>query len=284
MNDPTESPGNPAPETVGQALETDMLEQTVGGIVSLFLETMSVQLPPLSDKMTVMRATVQALCEETRPARPWEIELAGALAWVGLLLTPRTIVEKVENGHRLTEAEWTTFRNYHQVGADMIRKIPRLQMIGDYVGSIGDLKTDGNPPRNREARLAQDILTIASDAAWLWRRMPFDQLAQQVLDHVKGPRRELCLQAFRKLGSGKLDQEEILFRPCDTLLPGDTILEDLHNERGEVVLSRGHQLTPSLTRKLRILSKQANLDRQVRIMRPALHTPKQDRHLEQAYI
>ncbi len=250
-----------------------LLEETVGGVVSLFLRTMRVQLPLVSDKMDMMRNVVRALCERADPKRPWEIELAGALAWIGLLLTPRGVVDKVGSGLPLTEEEWCQFRNYHQVGGDMVRRIPRLAAVGDHIASIGALRLDGEPALCRDARLAQDILTIASDTAWLWQRLPFPSLLQQVLDGINEPLRSVSATVLTDLESSMNGASEIIIRPCEILLPGDTILEDITNARGDVVLAKGYTLTPSMTQKLRTLSKATALPRQVRVRRAILPTP-----------
>jgi len=250
--------------------DDSVLEQTVGGVVSLFLRTMRVQLPLVSDKMDIMRNVVAALCERAGPKRPWEIELAGALAWVGLLLTPRGIVEKVGCGKPLTEEEWAQFRDYHQIGAEMVRQIPRLRTVGDHIASVGALRLEGESALSREAKLAQDILTIASDTAWLWQRVPFATLMSQVLDCVNEPLRSVSASVLAELEPAMNDAGEIIVRPCEILLPGDTILEDITNARGDVVLAQGFTLTPSMTQKLRALSKTTALSPQVRISRPTL--------------
>ena len=264
---------NPTMRARAPAADDAVQEETVGGVVSLFLRTMRVQLPLVSDRMEMMRNVVRALCDRADPKRPWEIELAGALAWIGLLLTPRGVVDKVGYGLPLSEEEWGQFRNYHQVGGEMVRRIPRLAAVGDHIASIGALKLDGEPALCRDAKLAQDILTIASDTAWLWQRIPFPSLLQQVLDCVNEPLRSVSATVLTELEASMNATSEIVIRPCEILLPGDTILEDITNARGEVVLAKGYTLTPSMTRKLRALSKATALPRQVRVRRAALPAP-----------
>lgn len=251
-------------------LEAEFLEKTVGGVVGLFLETMSVQHPRLSERMEVMRIVIRALCEDLRPPKHWEVELAGTLAWIGLLLTPRAIVKKVELGDPLTEEEWTAFRNYHRLGAEMIRRVPMMDTIGNYVALVGAENIDGTIERDGCTELGQQILTIGSDVAWLWDRLPRSSIIRQVGDGLNEPIRLSIIDALEKLNQSERHAIEILRRPCALLLPGDTLLESIRNARGDIVLAKGFTLTPSLTRRLRTFSKTTQLNPIVCVRRPAV--------------
>jgi len=129
------------PETIEKALddafrhfdlitaERELLEKTLKGSVSVLCDLISLLKPEVFGRVSRILPHLRGVSRRLNDPRPWETETAAMLSVVGFITLPDSLINKVEKGKPLTDAEQQQFLGHPAFGSRLIGKIPRMDGV-----------------------------------------------------------------------------------------------------------------------------------------------------------
>jgi response regulator RpfG family c-di-GMP phosphodiesterase len=232
-----------------QTTERDLLEQTVQGSVKALTDVLALAAPAVFGQGARLKELVGKLAAETGWHDAWEIEVAALMAQVGAITLPDETAEKLYAGASLTAAEEAMVARVPAVTQRILGNIPRLdgvlQILGNYQRRFDSAGTDGILPAGAR------MLSIAIDFLALEREDPTPRLALETMRGRGGVYDPELLEAFaRTVGIG--DQQIVVVEvPLHALVEGMTLVGDARSSTGQLLIARGHPVTPELIERLR---------------------------------
>ncbi len=247
-----------------------LLSKTLTGSIKMLIDLLTVTQPAVmaQTKRFSRYASKIAKKMELSTQEAWMIELAVLLSSVGYLGIPQDILKKSHSKQTLSNIESKKLREYAAIGADMISKIPRLErismMIRNQITPLDELVADEN-----------DIVYLGS--VILNMLLTFDKLvdsgteplkAVNILREVAYPPR--LLDIFKSIiYTDSLCKLQRI--PFELLEPGMILDEDIIGWDGNLLISKGSELSDNLIRLLQNLYQRGDCSIQdVRIKMPSI--------------
>jgi response regulator RpfG family c-di-GMP phosphodiesterase len=225
-----------------------VLENTVRGSVTALADVLAIAKPLAFGRVYRLRAVANAIGAELDDCDKWELDTAALLSQLGCIYLSSPLLEKVASGAELTEAERTDYWTHPVLGAELVRKVPRLENVATSI--LHQLKDydGGGPPQN--GLTGEDIPVSA-------------RILRVVLEHDalksagKCNEETLTLLANRR---NKFDQRVLAIlaiclsnRVAEAVpvLPsmlecGMIVEQDVIAEQGVLLLCRGQEVTPAV--------------------------------------
>jgi response regulator RpfG family c-di-GMP phosphodiesterase len=134
-----------APEILAQALENavrqyhlitaerELLEKTLNGSVNMLTGILSSAEPRSFGRGEQLRDYMRAFARSLNLAQTWELELSAMLSQIGYVTIPPKVLEKLRLGQELTSAERNVLARIPEIGANLLRNIPRLESVARIV-------------------------------------------------------------------------------------------------------------------------------------------------------
>jgi len=113
--------------------EHDLLEKTLGGAVGTLWGLVQITSPGLTLRSNAIRDIVRWITRRTEVSDSWQYELAATLCLVGCLALPDEVFEKGYRGQPLSPVEDRMFRDHPQTAAQLLSKIPRLELVAEII-------------------------------------------------------------------------------------------------------------------------------------------------------
>lgn len=253
--------------------EKALLEGTLGGSIALMSEVLSLVAPEGFERSLRLRGWAMQVAGHMGLTTLWDLELAASLARIGEISVPPEVLARYRSGQRLTQVEEEMLARVPETGANLIRKIPRMESVADGVLYQGKWFNGQGLPH--DARQGRDIPIIGRILHLLL-----------VLDEISGGR--LNRNAFAALekfpgrfdpsvivaaaaGLSALTLDEAAYSRLDVastgLRPGDYLETSLELESGKLVLAAGQSITDALFVRLQNLHKMYKFREPIRIRR-----------------
>lgn len=236
-----------------RAAERRVLEDTTIGAVRALMDVLAITQPTAFGRATRIRQTVASMAEVLQ-VRSWQIELAASLSQLGCIALPALVMERLAEGLEAGPAYQKMFLEHPRVGAELIRKIPRLQPIADIV-LFQHKHYDGSgfPEGGRAGTsipIGARLLKVAVD---------YDRLTVSGSDGPATLTRMRARQGWydaEALGAlaaslSKLQAMQPRSVALADLRAGMVLAADVCTPDGLVVATRGEQVTPTLAMRLR---------------------------------
>lgn len=146
--------------------ERRVLEDTTIGAVRALMDVLAMTQPAAFGRATRIRQTVAGMAQ-TAGLKSWQVELGATLSQLGCIALPSMVMERIAEGREVAPVYEKMFLEHPRVGAELIRKIPRLQPIADIVLFQHKHFTGGGFPEGGRARnsipLGSRMLKVAVD-------------------------------------------------------------------------------------------------------------------------
>ena len=236
--------------------EQDMLEKTLVGSIGMLTELLSLLSPIAYSKGIRLRRIVRHIVAEMKLEGGWQFELAAGLCLVGCFTLPVEIMEKSAARKPMSSIEEETYLKYPLIGRVLIEKIPRLEpiarMVGDQLKPLHELglpaDADFHQPANR-ILLGSHLLKVALDFdSMVMNGATFASiiLAMRRRETEYRPDVTVALATLEK----NVEQDGEHAYKIDELKIGMVIAEDIQDERGRLIISRGQEITYTLLMQL----------------------------------
>lgn len=135
--------------------ERSLVEDTLKGALRMLVELLSCLDPISFGRAQTMAEHAEAIGRELGMESPWVLGIASILSQIGILTVPEGVATKIHSGTFLNSHERELANRIPEIGADLIRHIPRLEEVAEAVLYMHkNINGTGYPPTDRKG---QDI-------------------------------------------------------------------------------------------------------------------------------
>jgi len=251
--------------------ERQLLDETLSGSVKVLTEVLSLVNPTAFSRALRVRRIVRHIVERLALANAWQLEVASLLSQIGYLTLG---VDPDEYDGETGPRPISQHRHTHPAAArDLLANIPRLGQVAAIVGGQRDAydPADARLPigqRDPVTLGAQVLRTaIEFDAGMCGGLSPADAVARL---RVRRDYYDPCVVD----ALADIDIPAIAYvprrLPVSDLQSGMLLDQDVRNDSGLLLVSRGHELTLPLLIRLRSLFESGIIDAQIRVLARAV--------------
>ncbi len=246
-----------------QAAERTLLTRTLTGTIALVTEVLSVVNPTAYGRSSRLRQLAHQLCDRLQVEDAWQIEVAAMLSQVGCVAVPESLLSKQLSGASLTLSEQQTLQTQAQVGSKLVAKIPRLETVAKMIYLSGRSRSGwrDDSEENMESFSSHDRVRILEGARIISLINEFDMQCQ----HLS------MSQAIEQLREDGYYEKELIAALSDVMLgatklmsvqvkelrEGMVLEEHVLTASGDILIAKGHALTPSLIQRIRTFESNA---------------------------
>jgi response regulator RpfG family c-di-GMP phosphodiesterase len=249
--------------------EKELLEKTLKGTIQILTELLGLVNPEAFGRCSRIQKRVRSLALYKNLPDVWQYETAAMLSQVGGVVVPESVLESIYKGETLSAEESQLFEMHPMIGADLVGKIPRLELISRMIGYQEKHFDGGGVPRDGisgdQIPLGARILKVALD---------FDVL------HTKGRTPFYILKVMRgRTGwydPDVLDAMEEIVRVPGTeqvmvvgvrdLVHSMVLVDDVVSESGILLVSRGIEMNDTILAGLKSFAKSARVREPFRVL------------------
>ena len=248
--------------------ERQMLEETVAGSVRMLTDVLALVAPDIFKRSQRIGRWGQDLARQIKLEDPWVLELAAKLVYLGAIAIPSDVLARSQSGQRLSEMEEDMIRRIPEVGASLIRKVPRLEPVADAIAYQG--KNLAERDYNHIGAILDVLLNLdavssgqptpKSLAVLEGRNGQFDADVWAVLH-------ECIVQGLFQAAEGMESSMDVT---ASAIRSGDVLETDLVMDNGRLVLAAGETVTDVLFLKLQNIMRMTQLQEPIRVRRSAV--------------
>ena len=223
-----------------EAAEKALLSQTLTGAISLVSEALSISNPCAFGRASRTRGLIKQLAESLGLEDPWQFEVAAMLSQFGCIgISPETL-EKHALGEQLSVEELELLTTQAETGSRLVAKLPRLESISQMIANQDKKAVEGLPPR---AVLGSKMLRIAIDFDVLCQRHSASKAIEIMESEADRKYDTEILATFADI---VLEDVDIRNYKVSELREKMILDENVLTDRGDILISKGHELTLSL--------------------------------------
>lgn len=251
-------------------LERELLEQTLGGAVSVLSEVLSLTSPAAFGRGVQLQRVVQSVVEHLPVEDGWQIQLAAVLSQLGCIGLPDDLLERASNG-RLTERDSESWSDHPRIGRELIQRIPRLLEVAEIVGyqHVGLSSPQAKALRNegQELPLGARVLKVVVDWDDLLRAGMGEKPAMADLRSRAGDYDTRVLAALERA----LEERTLFVRievSIEELRPGMIVDRAIELSDSTLLVPRGFEVTHALLARIRAFRTRLPDDASVQVLAP----------------
>lgn len=203
----------------------------------------------------------------------WQYELAAALSQIGLIVFPPAIMEKINSRVPLSHTEKMTFAKHPIVGSELLKNIPRLEliarMIKDQEQPLQDLPLREKTSKDDYvAAMGAHIIKVAIDYDNLVMSGTLHTDALAVLSSEEDKYQPEAIAALDDLQPKDIS-DQIKFLDIRDLDVGMILLEDIIDYDGKLVVANNQEVTyPLLMRLFRLNESKRLTNKAIKVLVP----------------
>ncbi|WP_428687326.1 HD domain-containing phosphohydrolase [Roseibium sp.] len=260
-----------------------LLERTLAGSVKLLIDMMNLFHPEAFRRTGTVRKQALKLARLLKIEKTWELEMAVMLSPLGEALLPKQILARYRAARSLTEQERDILNRSPAQTRDLLKNIPQLETVAEYLYlSARGFDGSGFPkegPKGEELPMIPRIIKLLTD---LWYASPETGPDAAAFEALTINRRKYDPKILELAKAALMDEvpeeknKQIAECYIRSLQPGDILIDDALTENSrELVLSRGHMLTPTTIRRLEHFHHTVGVRQPVRVERHMVVDPEE---------
>lgn len=240
----------------------ELLNGTLTGSVGLLADVLSICAPSIFSRLAQVRRRVRELARRLCGTCSWELECAGAICLIGYVGLSDALIEKIGEGAYLSETEAEEVGQQAEIGARLIRRIPRMDKVANIV-QYQRKNYDGTGfPRDSvsgdEIPIESRILSVCLDAnAMELQGVPAEQ-ALAVMDMRRGTYCPKVLRECAIMILGRAPVPESAQLRLQDIRPGLVLASPVYTEDGGILILAGTTLTEVMCERLRTFSRKSS--------------------------
>jgi response regulator RpfG family c-di-GMP phosphodiesterase len=253
--------------------EKQLLERTLKGSLAMLVELLSILDPASFGRAQALASLAEEVAREMAMPSPWVLGIAAILSQIGILTMPDTVVAKMHAGGYMNSSEREIANRVPEIGANLIRHIPRLEEVADAVFYMNkNYNGTGFPPDGRkgeEIPLAGRILRVARDYLAL---AAVKDSPRSAVAEMENRTAWYDLEVLRALGRALRAREapeappQVRAVELRDLQPGQVLAEEILTETGLLVVPRGTRLGLTHLEKLRNFARLAGIREPIAVL------------------
>ncbi|MEC4672704.1 MAG: HD domain-containing phosphohydrolase [Nitrospirota bacterium] len=252
--------------------EKELVEETLNGSLEAMTQVLSLMNPEVFNRSTRIKRYVTAIARQMGLPVIWQFEIAALLSQIGMVTFPHELLRKIARSKELSHQETQLFHQYPQIGADMIKKIPRMEKVADIIAYQNHVYQGGSHEQPQSVTLdaiplGSRILKLAIDLDNLESSGHSKQRAFQELQRCAHQYDPVVLQAVREVSNTMLS-----YKPLDVsildLKPNMMLADDIRAKSGAIVIPKGQPVTFTLLTRLHNFTLFQPVQEPIRVLSP----------------
>jgi len=245
--------------------ERAVLRETLIGCIRALVEVLSIANPVAFGRVSGIKRRVMELAARLGYPEFWQLEAAALLSQIGYLSMPTEVAERIPVGRPPSAKGHALASSAPEVAKKLFEHIPRLDAVMQILAAMNasdeEMAALGAGPVGIAARVLGAVLEADSLSAG-------GQTREQVLSSLRPHASRYGTRVVEELASllvthGEEEKtEEIRLRDIQ---PGMTILQDVRNHHGVLLVPRDFDVTPSFLHRITGFGSEV-LDQRVRIV------------------
>jgi CheY-like chemotaxis protein len=253
--------------------EKELLEKTLVSSVKIMTEVLSLVSPSTFSKATRLRRIVVHIVQKMALEDAWQYELAAALSQIGLIVFPPAIMEKINSRVPLSHAEKMTFAKHPIVGSELLKNIPRIELIARMIKDQ-ELPLQDLPLREKTSKddyvaaMGAHLIKVAIDYDNLVMSGIFHTDALAVLSSEEDKYQPEALAALDDLQPKDIS-DQIKFLDIRDLDVGMILLEDIIDYDGKLLVANNQEVMyPLLMRLFKLNESKRLTNKAIKVLVP----------------
>ncbi len=233
--------------------EKELLEQTLIGSIEAMTQVLSLMNPEAFGRSARIKRYVTAMAKRIALPIIWKLEIASLLSQLGWVALPPNLLHKVSQGKRLNPHEASLYRRYPQIGADMIRKIPRMGEVAEIIAhqedtldGFGMVGGEGDP---ESIPIGSRLLKVAIDLDALESTGRTKKRALEELKARTGRYDPSVLEALSAVSATALRYRHVEVSPSK-LAPPMILADEIRTKSGAMLVPQGQSVTSAMLARL----------------------------------
>ena len=230
--------------------EKQLLEQTLIGSIQVLTEVLSLVNPAAFSRAERARRYIHHIVTSMKLPNVWQYEVAAMMSQLGCVTLPSETIEAVYSGEKLSANEQTQYDAHPSVAYDLLSKIPRLEPIAWMIEHQNRPVREVDDSEKKDMRLGAEILRLT---------LAYEKLIHKGVSRTEavhtltGQNKNFSPQFFDALVELDPNSEEGEIRQCriEALATGMIIQQDVRTGEGELLVSKGQEVTSPLLSKLK---------------------------------
>jgi FixJ family two-component response regulator len=230
--------------------EKQLLEQTLSGSIQVLTEVLSLVNPAAFSRAERARRYIHHIVTSMKLPNVWQYEVAAMMSQLGCVTLPSETIEAVYSGEKLSATEQTQYDAHPSVAYDLLSKIPRLEPIAWMIEHQNLPVREVDETEKKDMRLGAEILRLT---------LAYEKLIHKGVSRTEavhtltGQNKNFSPQFFDALVELDPNSDEGEIRQCriEALATGMIIQQDVRTGEGELLVSKGQEVTSPLLSKLK---------------------------------
>jgi ActR/RegA family two-component response regulator len=229
--------------------EKQLLEQTLTSSVQVLTEVLSLVNPAAFSRAERARRYIHHVVTVMKLGNPWQYEVAAMMSQLGCVTLPAETIDAVYRGEKLSANEQAQYDAHPSVAYGLLSKIPRLEPIA-WMIEHQNLPVPADDDSKTEIRTGAEILRLVLAYERLIHKGSSRTEALHLLSRQNANFNSAVLDALLTLDPNA-DEGEIRKCRIEDLVPGMIIQEEVRTSEGGLLVSKGHEVTPTVILKFK---------------------------------
>ncbi len=235
--------------------EKVLLEQTLHGSIKALTDILALTNPVSFGRATRIKQLVGEMAAKLELRETWQLEVAAMLSQLGYVALPSETVEKLYYGRPLTDAEQKMVARAPAVTEQLVRNIPRLEMVAEILEAVTRPRKRGEPastdPRRQQVDLASHLLRVALDFDSLDTQGNSASTALGTLRARQDTYDPRALDALAEIRGNKGTKDDVREISLSVLCVGMVFVDDVKTQGGMLMVARGFEVTAGFLERAR---------------------------------
>ncbi|MFA7330056.1 MAG: response regulator [Candidatus Delongbacteria bacterium] len=254
--------------------EREILAGTLAGSLRILTDVLGILHPASYGQNQRVQRMVKHVATVLKLPDAWQYETAAMLSQIGCVALDAGLLTRVNAGYTLAGEEDVLFRSHPDLGARLIRNLPRMEAVADMINL--QMSTLGNRQGLdladlTPAEIGGHLLGIALRVDQAMRRgKPYQEAVSDLIRDTRDLRQDM-LSALQSL---RLEDATLKSRPIRLkhLHVGHTLADDVLTETGVMLASRDQEITDTMLERIRGFAQSIGIREPMLIWEPMLET------------
>jgi len=217
--------------------ERKLLETTLSSTVKVLADVLALASPWAFRRAALARSCVSHALLRLKWPSPWIYQVAAALSQVGCIGVPEEILKRDATQRRLAPSDTELLAGHPETAYRLLSEIPRLDVVAEIVRYQAKAAPAGaRPDVVRGAQLLRAALTVSLHL----QRGNSIRVALDTLESIPQPIMQPIMVAIADF---RMDASSVRSLMVADLRPGHVLVENVSTTKGQLLLSKGQELT-----------------------------------------
>ncbi|OGU41724.1 MAG: hypothetical protein A2X61_00240 [Ignavibacteria bacterium GWB2_35_12] len=234
--------------------EKELLDKTLKGSLKVFIDILAFTSPTIFNLSSRYRVMAKKLGEALGIKKLWEVEIAALLSQIGVITIPTEIMDKRIKGEKLTHDEEKIYKSQSENSRNLLKNIPRLEEIADAIQfqdkNYNEFVTENKVVNEDDFPVISRILKVAIDfenSIQKGLNQPEALRFLKATSHKYDPK---VLDTLERIITGVRIDRVLKHIRLKDLRISMVIAEDIKDDKGNILLRKGYEITDVLLLRL----------------------------------